>query len=159
MNCPYCSYHDSKVIDSRDVDDGIRRRRQCLQCGSRFTTYERWQHASLFVIKKDQRREEFNREMREIRRMVDEYLARGEVAAAEQFMEERRQYLAGKGYYLRKLNQAYFAFYGTYADSPTSISPIGLEFKKLREQSASVKDFLDRAAAITSREDLKLSIE
>jgi hypothetical protein len=107
----------------------------------------------------DEESEEFNREMREIRHTVDEYLARGEVAAAEQFMEERRQYLAGKGYYLRKLNQAYFAFYGTYADSPTSISPIGLEFEKLREQSASVKDFLGRAAALTSREDLKFSIE
>ena len=62
MNCPYCSYHDSKVIDSRDVNDGIRRRRQCLNCGARFTTYERLQPASLFVIKKDQRREEFNRD-------------------------------------------------------------------------------------------------
>ena len=62
MNCPYCGYHNSRVIDSRDVNDGIRRRRQCLQCGSRFTTYERLQPASLFVIKKDQRREEFSRE-------------------------------------------------------------------------------------------------
>ncbi len=61
MNCPYCSYHDSKVIDSREVNDGVRRRRQCLSCGSRFTTYERLQPASLFVIKKDQRREEFNK--------------------------------------------------------------------------------------------------
>lgn len=62
MNCPYCGYHDSKVIDSRDVNDGIRRRRQCLQCDLRFTTYERLQRASLFVIKKDGRREDFNRE-------------------------------------------------------------------------------------------------
>ena len=61
MNCPYCGYHDSKVIDSRVVNDGIRRRRQCLSCDSRFTTYERLQPASLFVIKKDGRREEFNR--------------------------------------------------------------------------------------------------
>jgi len=61
MNCPYCGYHDSKVIDSRGVNDGIRRRRQCLSCSSRFTTYERLQPASLFVIKKDERREEFNR--------------------------------------------------------------------------------------------------
>jgi len=61
MNCPYCGYYDSKVIDSRGVNDGIRRRRQCLSCGSRFTTYERLQPASLFVIKKDERREEFNR--------------------------------------------------------------------------------------------------
>ena len=62
MNCPYCGYDDSRVIDSRDVNDGVRRRRQCLSCGSRFTTYERVQPASLFVIKKDGRREEFNRD-------------------------------------------------------------------------------------------------
>ena len=62
MNCPFCGYHDSKVIDSRDVNDGIRRRRQCLRCGSRFTTYERLQPAGLFVIKKDQRREEFSKD-------------------------------------------------------------------------------------------------
>jgi transcriptional repressor NrdR len=62
MNCPYCNYSDSKVIDSRDVDEGIRRRRQCLSCNARFTTYERIQPASLFIIKKDQRREEYNRE-------------------------------------------------------------------------------------------------
>jgi len=61
MNCPYCGYHDSKVIDSRNVHDGIRRRRQCLDCGARFTTYERLQPAGLFVIKKDQRREEFDK--------------------------------------------------------------------------------------------------
>ena len=62
MNCPYCGYFDSKVIDSRDINDGIRRRRQCLRCDSRFTTYERLQQASLFVIKKDGRREEFDRQ-------------------------------------------------------------------------------------------------
>ena len=60
MDCPYCGYHDSKVIDSRNVNEGIRRRRQCLSCSSRFTTYERLQPANLFVIKKDERREEFN---------------------------------------------------------------------------------------------------
>jgi transcriptional repressor NrdR len=62
MNCPYCGYSEDKVIDSREAGDGIRRRRQCLRCGSRFTTYERLQPASLFVIKKDERREEFNRD-------------------------------------------------------------------------------------------------
>ncbi len=61
MNCPYCHYPDSRVIDSRDVNDGIRRRRQCLSCDSRFTTYERFQSTGLFVIKKDQRREEFDK--------------------------------------------------------------------------------------------------
>ena len=60
MNCPYCHNNDCRVIDSRDAGDGIRRRRQCLKCGSRFTTYERLHPGSLFVIKKDGRREEFD---------------------------------------------------------------------------------------------------
>lgn len=62
MKCPYCGFTDSKVIDSRDVNDGIRRRRECLSCRARFTTYERLQPAGLFVIKKDRRREEFSQE-------------------------------------------------------------------------------------------------
>ena len=62
MNCPYCNHYDSKVIDSRDVNDGIRRRRQCLGCNSRFTTYERLQPAALFAVKKDERREGFSRD-------------------------------------------------------------------------------------------------
>ncbi len=97
---------------------------------------------------------DFNREMREIRRAVDEYLARGEIEQAEEFMEQKRQYLAANGYYLRKLNQAYFAFHGAYADSPTSISPIGAELKQLRSQSKSLKEFLDTVASVTSRRDL-----
>ncbi len=97
---------------------------------------------------------DFNQEMREIRKAVDAYLARGEISQAEAFMEEKRGYLASQGYYIRKLNQAYFAFYGTYADSPTSISPIGTELKQLRTQSPSLKDFLDTAANMTSRQDL-----
>jgi transcriptional repressor NrdR len=62
MECPFCGYRDSRVVDSRGVNDGIRRRRQCLSCGARFTTYERVQPAGLFVVKKDGRIEEFNRE-------------------------------------------------------------------------------------------------
>jgi transcriptional repressor NrdR len=62
MDCPYCGFDDSRVIDSRDVDEGIRRRRQCLRCESRFTTYERIQPVNLFVIKKDERRELFDRQ-------------------------------------------------------------------------------------------------
>jgi len=61
MKCPHCGYNDSKVLDSRDVDDGVRRRRQCLSCDSRFTTYERVQKTGLFVIKKDKRRELFDK--------------------------------------------------------------------------------------------------
>ncbi|MEE8418822.1 MAG: transcriptional regulator NrdR [Dehalococcoidales bacterium] len=62
MNCPFCGEQNSRVIDSRDANNGIRRRRQCLNCESRFTTYERIQPSGLFVIKKDQRREEFSKE-------------------------------------------------------------------------------------------------
>ncbi|MEE9176223.1 MAG: hypothetical protein V3U19_08640, partial [Thermodesulfobacteriota bacterium] len=83
----------------------------------------------------------------------------GKVEEAEGFMEQRRQFLASKGRYIRKLNQAYFAFYGTYADSPTSIDPIGEELKELRSRSASLKDFLDRVAAMTSRQNLIESLE
>jgi transcriptional repressor NrdR len=62
MQCPSCGFEDSRVTDSRGVDNGIRRRRECLQCGSRFTTYERLQTAGMLVIKKDGRREPFSRE-------------------------------------------------------------------------------------------------
>ncbi len=60
MRCPYCQHPDSKVIDSRDTDTGIRRRRECLRCESRFTTYERPEAQTLYLIKKDGRREEFD---------------------------------------------------------------------------------------------------
>jgi transcriptional repressor NrdR len=62
MKCPYCNHEESKVVDSRDTENGIRRRRECLKCEARFTTYERPQGVALFVIKKDQRREEFNKD-------------------------------------------------------------------------------------------------
>jgi len=62
MNCPYCGGRDSKVIDSRSLDDGVRRRRKCITCSARFTTYERVQPHDIFVIKKDGRREEFSRD-------------------------------------------------------------------------------------------------
>ena len=60
MLCPYCQKKDSKVIDSRESDESIRRRRECLACGKRFTTYERTEKTDLVVIKKDGRREPFN---------------------------------------------------------------------------------------------------
>ena len=98
---------------------------------------------------------DFNREMREIRIAVNEYLARGEIELAEEFMEEKRQYLLSMGYYIRRLNQAYFAFHGAYADEPTSVSPIGFELKRLRAQSESLRDFLNTVAAMTSQQDLQ----
>ncbi len=62
MHCPYCTFSDSKVTDSRVVENGIRRRRECQRCGLRFTSYERIQATALMVSKHDGRREEFNRE-------------------------------------------------------------------------------------------------
>lgn len=62
MRCPYCGFADSKVTDSRDAEDGVRRRRECLSCGERYTTYERVQAAAFVVVKKDGRREDFSRE-------------------------------------------------------------------------------------------------
>jgi len=62
VNCPYCGKQESRVIDSRSLDEGVRRRRKCLACNARFTTYERVQPHDIFVIKKDGRREEFSRD-------------------------------------------------------------------------------------------------
>jgi transcriptional repressor NrdR len=64
MRCPFCDHAESKVLDSRPVEDSasIRRRRECLACARRFTTYERVDHVELMVVKRDGRREPFKRE-------------------------------------------------------------------------------------------------
>ena len=63
MKCPFCGNENTKVIDSRPTDDSsIRRRRQCEECGKRFTTYEKVETMPLMVIKKDNNREPYNRE-------------------------------------------------------------------------------------------------
>ena len=64
MKCPFCNFEESKVIDSRPTDEGqrIRRRRECLECGKRFTTYEIIESLPIIVIKKDKSRESFNRD-------------------------------------------------------------------------------------------------
>ncbi|MCS7041377.1 MAG: transcriptional regulator NrdR [Bryobacteraceae bacterium] len=64
MNCPFCGHKEDRVIDSRESKEGdvIRRRRECLQCGRRFTTYERIDEVPYMVIKKDGRREKFDRQ-------------------------------------------------------------------------------------------------
>ena len=63
MKCPYCGFEESKVIDSRPTDEGerIRRRRECLQCQKRFTTYEVIESLPIIVVKKDKSREQFDR--------------------------------------------------------------------------------------------------
>lgn len=64
MRCPFCSYEESKVVNSRSTDDytAIRRRRECLQCGKRYTTYEKVEDIPVLVVKKDLTRETFNKE-------------------------------------------------------------------------------------------------
>ena len=62
MKCPYCAGKSTRVIDTREVPDGIRRRRECNGCKQRFTTYERVAGVSLLIVKRDDRREEFDRE-------------------------------------------------------------------------------------------------
>lgn len=64
MKCPYCAYEESKVIDSRPTDEGerIRRRRECIKCGKRFTTYEIIETVPIIVVKKDKSREVFERD-------------------------------------------------------------------------------------------------
>jgi len=101
---------------------------------------------------------DFNSEMRRIRLQVDDYLRRGEVEAAEEYMREQRRFLEENGYYVRKLNQAYFAFYGTYADSPASVDPIGRDLARLRENSVTLHDFVLKAAVITSRSELQEAV-
>lgn len=62
MKCPYCGQVTTRVVDSRTADRGIRRRRECQECGERFTTYEQHQPTVVMIVKKDGRREEFQRE-------------------------------------------------------------------------------------------------
>ena len=64
MQCPFCKYHDSKVVDSRSADEGttIRRRRECISCQKRFTTYETLELTPLIVLKKNGERERFERQ-------------------------------------------------------------------------------------------------
>ncbi len=90
MRCPYCGFADTKVTDSRDADEGIRRRRECLSCSQRFTTIERFAQGSLLVAKKDGRREEFSRDklLAGLRRACDKRpLAAGAVEAVADAVE------------------------------------------------------------------------
>ncbi|MBE7554850.1 MAG: hypothetical protein HS126_27680 [Anaerolineales bacterium] len=96
---------------------------------------------------------EFALAMRRIRQEVDHLLAEGQVQEAEAFMEAERLKLVEKGYPLRKLNQAYFAFHGSYALSPGSIDPTGAQLRQLRAASPSLKSFLNRVGWLNSYDD------
>jgi len=103
---------------------------------------------------------DFRAEMHETRLQVDELLAQGQIEAAEAYMETRRQLLWDNGYRIRKLNQAYFAFHGAYADEPgeQGKDPVGPAVVALREQSGSVKEFLETVAPLSSFEQLEALI-
>lgn len=93
---------------------------------------------------------DFNEAMRETRLKAEELLARGKIEEAEAYMEERRQFIADNGRFIRKINQAYFAFHGSYADSPASVSPINEQLKELRRRSDSLEDYLKTVASFSS---------
>jgi hypothetical protein len=102
---------------------------------------------------------DFRAEMRETRLRAEELLAQGSIEEAEAYMEERRQVFVAHGYLLRKLNQAYFAFHGTYATGPASVSPIGDQVKELRARSNSLADFLNTVARFGSYQDFVEHVE
>jgi hypothetical protein len=92
--------------------------------------------------------------LRQLRLNVDALLAQGKVTDAESLMEQTRQFLAAHGHYYRKINQAFFAFYGLYGTTGASSSPIGPKLEALRQKSASLGDFVRAAATIKSEADL-----
>ena len=100
----------------------------------------------------------FNAHMRKTRIHVEALLAEGRVEEAEAYMEQRRQKLVEMGYHIRKLNQAYFAFYGSYAAGKgwaAETNPIGEQLRTLRERSPSLAEFLATVAGMSSYEELK----
>jgi len=103
---------------------------------------------------REEPRIDFRAEMHELRLEVDRLLSEGKVGEAEALMEEKREFLAENGFYIRKINQAYFAFHGLYGDTPASSSPIGPKMLELRRLSASLADFIRSVAEITSEEEL-----
>jgi hypothetical protein len=99
----------------------------------------------------------FNREMHETRVIADQLLADGKIEEAEAYMEARRIYIWENGYHIRKLNQAYFAFYGAYADVPGGAAgedPVGTAVRSLRTHSATLADFLNRISWMTTYQQL-----
>jgi hypothetical protein len=105
---------------------------------------------------------DFRAEMRETRVTVDELLLEGKIEEAEAYMEERRRFFWDNGYRLRKLNQAYFAFYGAYADLPGGAAgddPVGEAVRLLRENSLNLADFINRMSWMYSYEHLQAAVE
>ena len=101
---------------------------------------------------------DFTAEMRGLRRAVEAMLADGEIEGAEGLMEEKRKDFVANGYYIRRINQAYFAFHGSYADSAGSIDPIGPKLDQLRKDSTSLEEFIETAREFRSAADLDAAL-
>jgi hypothetical protein len=98
---------------------------------------------------------DYRREMRQTRLHLEELLSRGEIDRAEVYLEERRLTFVANGFSIRKLNNAWFAFKGTYGDSPAAISPIEDQLRTIRADSENLAHFLDRVSAINQAGQLK----
>ncbi|MBK9207799.1 MAG: hypothetical protein IPL71_05655 [Anaerolineales bacterium] len=104
---------------------------------------------------------DFREAMHETRITADAFLAEGKIEEAEAYMESRRAIFLQNGYLLRKINQAYFAFHGAYADSPGGAAgqdPVGPAVRALREQSDSLADFVNTISWMTNFEQLKEAV-
>jgi len=104
---------------------------------------------------------DFRQEMRTTRVRVDELLAEGRIEEAERYMEERRQMFVRQGYAIRKLNQAYFAFHGAYADQPGAAGedPIGPAVREAFARSPDLRTFVSSLAGVTTLEELEVILE
>jgi hypothetical protein len=104
---------------------------------------------------------DYRSEMHKTRLYVDELLAAGKIEEAEAYMEMRRQVFWDNGYPIRKLNQAFFAFHGAYADAPGGAAgedPVGPAVRQLRVQSTNLTDFLKTIAAMSTFEELRAAV-
>ena len=102
---------------------------------------------------------EFGREMRATRLRVDDLLADGRIEEAESYMEERRRVFVENGYHLRKINQAYFAFAGTYAEQPESSNPVGEGMRLLRSAAPDLRTFIVAVSGIGSPESFAALVD
>ena len=107
----------------------------------------------------DEGRFDFGREMRETRLRVDSLLAEGKVQGAETYMEERRLVFVENGYHLRKINQAYFAFAGTYAEQPESTDPVGEGMRRLRSSTPDLSTFISTVSAVSTPEEFAALVD
>lgn len=155
MRCAYCGHLESKVVDSRQTEDGmrIRRRRECLNCGARFTTYEEMETIPLMVIKKDKSREAFDRQKLLNRLLracakrpvsletLENLVTEVETMAANQMMKEVPSAALGEMVMerLQEIDQvAYVRFASVYKDF-SDIDTFMDELKRLKKREKDLK--------------------